>query len=173
MRFLNIGISNLDKDKWVAPTNAKYGNKPIGGLWGSPLAIRGKFASPWHEWCYYEMPHWILEDCVTFELKEDTRIYEIDCLEDLEILVSNYKIPTTPETEIITRLESLLDFEKIARDYDAIYLTDRGEASTRFSVPSLYGWDCESILILNFDCITNFKNEKLTVIVDGLECEDN
>ena len=47
-----------------------------------------------------------------------------------------------------------LDFENIARHYDAIHLTPKGQEDTRWSTPhNLYGWDCETILILNTDNI--------------------
>ena len=43
------------------------------------------------------------------------------------------------------------DFEGMVRaGIDAIWLTAHGESATRFSRPySLYGWDCESVLIMN------------------------
>jgi len=39
-----------------------------------------------------------------------------------------------------------LDWEEIAKHYDAIMLTEKGEKETRYTNPSLYGWDCESTL---------------------------
>ena len=33
--------------------------------------------------------------------------------------------------------------------YDAIFLTEKGQHETRFSEPSLYGWDCECVLVMN------------------------
>ena len=45
-----------------------------------------------------------------------------------------------------------LDFEKIAENYDAIWLTEKGMQETRWSNPDLYGWDCETFLILNPKC---------------------
>jgi len=42
------------------------------------------------------------------------------------------------------------DYEECATRYDAIHLTDRGQWATRMTHPkNLYGWDCESVLILN------------------------
>ena len=48
------------------------------------------------------------------------------------------------------------DFEKVALEFDAIHLTTRGMMETRFTpfeTPDLYGWDCESVLVLNRDVI--------------------
>ena len=47
------------------------------------------------------------------------------------------------------------DFEAMAKDYDVIKLTDEGQWKTRLTNPSLYGWDCECILIMNPDVVTN------------------
>ena len=47
-----------------------------------------------------------------------------------------------------------IDFEKMSKKFDAIYLTEQGEYKTRFiDRYSLYGWDCESILIMNKNII--------------------
>lgn len=42
-----------------------------------------------------------------------------------------------------------IDFEKCAeKGIDAIHLTEDGVYNTRFSTPDLYGWDCETVLVL-------------------------
>lgn len=47
----------------------------------------------------------------------------------------------------------VLNFELLSQDYDMIHLTANGERVTRncdVDYPvCLYGWDCESVLILN------------------------
>jgi len=44
----------------------------------------------------------------------------------------------------------LLDFESIAKTYDAIEVNISGDPELHFT---LYGWDCDSILIMNPDII--------------------
>lgn len=40
---------------------------------------------------------------------------------------------------------------------ECIHLTESGQWNTRLTRPlNLYGWDCESILILNESCISNY-----------------
>lgn len=50
-------------------------------------------------------------------------------------------------------VEPFLDYEKLAEVYDGMLLTEKGETTTRYSPISLYGWDCESIVLFNLDCI--------------------
>lgn len=43
-----------------------------------------------------------------------------------------------------------LDFELLAKNYDAIWLTENGQSETHLYYPiNLYGWDCETVLIMN------------------------
>jgi len=45
------------------------------------------------------------------------------------------------------------NFELLATMCDAIWLTEKGQNETHLSYPiSLYGWDCESVLIINGEC---------------------
>ena len=47
-----------------------------------------------------------------------------------------------------------IDFKEASKTWDAIFLTEKGQRETRFTHPkNLYGWDCESVLILNSNII--------------------
>ena len=54
--------------------------------------------------------------------------------------------------------EDLIDFEQIrSAGIDAIYLTKSGVNNTMYSFPkNLYGWDCESVLVINKKSIIDF-----------------
>lgn len=144
-KFLTIGIDSIDKNKFVNVKNENF-VKPAGGLWASPYTPNEEYQSSWHEWCNYNMPEWIKDYGVVFELKFQTKILIIDTIEDVNKTFESYGINN----------DSVLDFEKISKDYDCIYLTQRGENITRFNRKySLYGWDVESLLVLNIDCIFN------------------
>lgn len=114
--------------------------KPDGGLWTSPIG--SEFG--WKEWC--EAEHF--RDCIeseSFKLQfiDNVKLYKIDTLQDLKDLpmIEAHGIMKFP------------DFEMIAQHYNGIWLTVNGQHETRFSHPvSLYGWDCESILILDSKC---------------------
>ena len=141
MKYINLGCGNsFDPLKFVEPKNRPKFCKPWGGLWGSPE--NSKFG--WERWC--EMEGFRIErnkeSRFKFTLDPDAKIYVINSIPDL--LAVPYKIRKWED-------EDLIDFEKMALEYDAIFLTVKGEQETRFSWESgmsLYGWDCESILVL-------------------------
>ena len=67
------------------------------------------------------------------------------------------------ETKLLWRevhgLFQAIDFEAmVQRGIEGIYLTEKGQIDTRWTSPrSLYGWDCETILILNENCIKSVE----------------
>ena len=94
---------------------------------------------------------------VIFTLKEEARVYTIDSKEDLDNLVNKYPNDVLE----ILKERAGLNFIAVSKDYDAIYLTDKGQWATRFSQPNtLYGWDCETLLVLNFNAIDLDSMEK-------------
>lgn len=116
--------------------------KPKGGIWTSTYTPKKKYLSAWYEWCAIEIPGWIEPPCYFYILypKDTAKIYTINSYEDLEKLHQN----GFGHTLVFLKY---LDFEKIAKVYDAIHLTAKGQWRTRLSIPySLYGWDCESTL---------------------------
>lgn len=140
---IHYGASSFLDYKFIFPQNCNW-VKPRGGLWTSPIG--SKFG--WKDWCESEN----FRDCddaksFTLEFNSDVKIYKIDTLKDLLNLplISPHEVPHTKHP----------DFETINKEYDAIWLTENGQHVTRFSRPcNLYGWDCESILILNTKCFT-------------------
>lgn len=114
--------------------------KPNGGLWTSTYdPERG---SAWVQWCLseeFDIPTDGVWQGRILTPRRDARIAVIDSLDDLERLYRRYPL------EVISGLWSVLDFERMAADYDAVHLTDDGQWATRLTHPySLYGWDCES-----------------------------
>lgn len=122
------------------------GMKPTqGGLWTSSYLSRGEFCSDWHRWTKdknFMVPQ--LEDCWMITPDPDARIYNVDTFEDLKWLVQNYRqtIPTYRESEYD------IDWEKVAKDFDAVHLTTRGQIQTRYTKPGFYEWDAESTVWL-------------------------
>ena len=124
--------------------------KPHGGLWTSP--VKCKYG--WKQWCKEEDFNTNkLKISFKLKLKPDAKICLIDSYTDLA------KLPFIPHPlfKKIGSDRQLLDFETLARQYDAIYLTIKGEQETRFAKPTLYGWDCESVFIMNQNCFTVIK----------------
>ena len=128
-------IEPIKNDNWM---------KPKGGLWTSP--VNSEWG--WKHWCEAEN----YRDCdeeKSFKviLNADAKIFVINSLEDLKNApLINFKIGEGYQKQY-------LDFELLAKNYDAIWLTEKGQNETHLSYPlSLYGWDCESVLIMNPCC---------------------
>lgn len=106
--------------------------KPSGGLWASPVDSR----YGWREWC---ADNSFGDISSSFEFEFDGNVFVIDDTR------AACRLPW-----IDLRDSKRPDFERVALlGYDAIWLTEDGERKTRFDEPSLYGWDCESVLIMN------------------------
>jgi hypothetical protein len=177
MKLITIGKKELNRELFQPVQNNLFFTKPGGGLWASPL-LRGEFVSAWHEWCVHNYYNRLNNDSVVFNLKPGTRVCTIANQKDLgELLKITGSRKIDPDEMIFSLIRQLLDFEAIAQQFDVLYLTKQGEVCTRyplFDEPSLYGWDCESCLILNFDCIDNWKYRRLSLVKKRLyekECE--
>jgi hypothetical protein len=137
LKLITYGCGKkFDRRKFKPIKNQPF-VKPMGGLWASPVdATYG-----WREWCEAES-FGNLSNCFTFEF--DGNVFAIDSLDDAK------RMPWTTYRGLLTHP----DFEKMLKmGYDAIHLTERGQIATRFGEPSLYGWDCECVLVMNPDCV--------------------
>jgi hypothetical protein len=113
-------------------------NKPKGGLWVSPLNSQ----ISWKDWCLEEEFPCNIEYYFKLKFYKSAKIYKIDFNEDLLKLPHIYY----KETDCYYP-----DFEEIMKSFDAIWLTEKGVGKTNSMLNSynLYGWDCESVLIMN------------------------
>ena len=126
--------------------------KPHGGLWASPEnAIYG-----WKEWNEANNFIEIIEDkSFKFTLTEGANVLDIYSVRDLDDL-PKVIIPGMPNWG--SRMVNL-DFEALmGQGYDAIELhfskEDRSGCGFMEGLYwALYGWDCDSILIMNPDVI--------------------
>lgn len=79
------------------------------------------------------------------EVDQSARVYTVDTVSDLKQLHKSYGgVRDRGDLSYFRFLAAWLDWHAIAQDFDGVHLTERGQALTRFSDPSLYGWDCES-----------------------------
>lgn len=132
MKLRHHGSSRFLPRKFKPITNWSMGVKPLGGLWTSP--VNTKFG--WKEWC--ECEHFGVDVDLWFDLNFVGRLCTIDSL----------ALPTIAPRPFSSSVHP--DFVAIARSYDAIHLTERGQERTRLTHPrNLYGWDCETVLVLN------------------------
>ena len=141
--LVHYGYSYIRKSLIKGVINSPYGrNKPLqGGLWTSPM--NSEYG--WKDYCKSEDHDADLGVYCTVTLKDDAKVLTIDG-DDAKVPMIEKGVPHSRR--------KYPDFEEIAKHYDAIHLTAKGERETRFSDKlNFYGWDCETVLILNPDAI--------------------
>ena len=150
------------------------GEKPYGGRWTSTYTPKEKYPSAWAHWCHWEMPHWLCIKGILYTISKDARVFIIDSAEDLVVLDKDYGMnKDTSSTSF--GLSVSFDFEKMALDYDVINLTEKGYGETHgyratskgYNKVRLWGWDCESTLILNEKAIESSEIVSLEKWIDS------
>ena len=138
-RYIHYGSAKFDKSKFKVIENIQFFNKPNGGLWGCEVGT--KFG--WKEFCELENIDWVnLSDSFEFELTPETRVLRLHNLDDYVEFRSKYAI-----NDIGIKLALGYDFERIAKEYDVI------DFKVGELYMALYGWDVDSIVVLNPDVI--------------------
>lgn len=139
MKLIHYGSWKYDLDKFNPIKNTTW-VKPDGGLWSSP--VDSKYG--WKEWCIDEnFRVKSLKQYFILELNKNAKILTIETEDDLysQLKWITYEKPfgDAPNFE-----------DLITQGFDAIHLTADGQWNTRLTHPrNLYGWDCETVLILN------------------------
>lgn len=129
-----------------------YRQKPRhGGLWTSTWREKTQ-DSAWVAWCQdnsfgdvEQMAWWLLTPA------KDIRVYTIASVAGLERCLQEYGRPhlLAQRVSVFTQFakKRVLDFERLAQDYDCLHLTARGASETHLSLPNdMNSWDCESTL---------------------------
>lgn len=137
LHLIHYGADTYDPAKFKPVQNRNH-VKPYGGLWASP--VNAEYG--WREWC----------------LGEDFQVESLDqsftfWYEGNVLIVNSHADMAKMYWRRVGSMD-YPDYERMVRGgVDAIYLTDRGQQETRYSFPlgtrDLYGWDCESVLIMN------------------------
>ena len=145
-RYIHYGSSSFDINRFQPIKNEEWGGvKPRGGFWAS--AVDAEWG--WKQWCTSE-EFWLdkLDANFEFSLSDDARVCHIKSVKDLEKL---------PEWKgLFKSTWYCIDFEKAMEKYDAIELHLSNEINDDYLNGlyfKLYGWDCDSILIMNPDIV--------------------
>ena len=146
MELICYGCDDYLPERFNPIENKPFWHKPLGGLWTSPL--NSKYG--WRDWCEAENFGNLSR---YFVLYFSGRILTINSQSDL---IEYASISCKFKTEQV-----YLDFEELSTRFDAIHLTEDGQWRTRHpdSGPDLYGWDCETVLILNEGSIHKEQGE--------------
>ena len=145
-QYIHFGSPEFDKSKFrpVANSNGYFANKPLygTGLWASPVGAEWG----WGNFCRSEDFHVDNLRCsFRFTLKKGARVMHIREIDDLvnpHISLNGYNVAT-------------FDFEALAKEYDAIEFHYSESYDTYYP---MYGWDCDSIVILSPDVVNTKKH---------------
>lgn len=140
VEYIHYGHKKFQINRFVPIRNEELRNKPFGGLWAS----RTDAKYGWKEWNedkqFRECEE---ENSFKFTLSTNANVLEIHSHKDLS------KVPQVKKS--IFNGSFLPDFEKLLSDgVDAIELFISDDRELYWS---LYGWDCDSILIMNPDVV--------------------
>lgn len=139
--YVHYGCKEFLKSKFKEIKNINF-TKPLGGLWASDVIAE----YGWKAWCENEhFRECTKKNAFYFNLAPEANVLHIRCLEDLEDL------PANKRADSWLRETKLLDFETLKESgYDAIELHLSNDYRLYWA---MYGWDCDSILIMNPDVV--------------------
>ncbi len=141
MKYIHYGDDKFDINKFNKVLNRPESTKPFGGFWGS----RKNAVFGWKEWCTeIDLKSKDLTKKLQFSLLENAKILVIDNIKCLD------NLPQNEDNHIVNKLFVTLDFEKLSKQYDAIEVLI-SEDERLYEL--LYGWDCDSILVINHNII--------------------
>ena len=175
--YIHYGHKEFNPELFNPVKTSLLRNKPSGGLWASPKdAEHG-----WKQWNEVEeFAECNEENSFSFVLSESANVCHLYSVADLEQLPKQ----KMPEGYIDFGTGAVYpDFEAaLAMGYDAIELHLSEEDRTNLGFmeglyDSLYGWDCDSIVILNPDIVIPLEREIKEAgdtddILDNLGTED-
>ena len=145
-QYIHYGSDGFDPSKFRRIENVKFFTKPKGGFWGSPLSAE----YGWAKWCKdNNLRECDKEESFIFTLKDSAKVLKLVSFIDL------MPLPKRTEADegffsydFDTYASVYLDFERLLKDgVDAIEIKIEGLYFL------LYGWDCDSILVMNKDVV--------------------
>ena len=143
--YIHYGHKSFDRREFKPIKNRFYFPKPDGGLWASPVdTTRG-----WKDWCDAENYSECDENkSFRFALDANANVCHIDACSDAMGLPQMEQ----DNSALFSRAnQSYPDFEQmLASGIDAILFNMTSDYGLYWV---LYGWDCDSLLVLNPDVV--------------------
>lgn len=133
--YIHYGHCSFDPKRFLPIKNRRSIPKPLGGFWASPTTTTG---SMWNDWCEREeYDRCNLNMSFEFDLSYTAKVLRIVRVEQLDLLPKS----APNEYGVV-----YLDFEALARKYDAIEVL----ISQDYRLYStLFGWDVDTLLVFN------------------------
>ena len=139
--YIHYGSASFNPSYFTQVSNREHRNKPCGGFWASRVEAK----CGWRNWC--ESERFGLDSLNThfrFLITPAAKVYHLYTSKDLDLL---------PRRNDSIDWEFFPDFEQMMKDgWDAIelHLSSTDENWDHDGLYwRLYGWDCDSILIMN------------------------
>ncbi len=147
-KYIHYGHKSFDRNRFMPIRNERCFTKPRGGLWASPVDAE----YGWKKWCdENEFRECNLDNSFTFTLSPEARVLYIGNIGDLDGLPQ-------VKNEFSYSGWCQLDFEKLLEmGYDAVEISISADNRLYWA---LYGWDCDSIVILNPNVIEEDSDER-------------
>ena len=143
MKYIHYGNDKFDINKFeTISNNSIMPTKPRGGFWAS--RINSNYS--WKKHCIKQGYSIDLDKYIVFSINDMVRILTIDNCKQLENLPQLDNKKGFYKNNLYTKL----DFEKLSEKYDAIEVFINEINELYFQ---LFGWKCESILIMNPEVI--------------------
>lgn len=141
MEYIHYGTTEFSKDKFKEIKNERLFTKPIGGLWASRVDSE------------YGWKNWTEDEHFRTEVYREDNYFKFKLKDEAKVLVINNakQILDLPKQKNEFNFSFVcLDFEKLAKEYDAIEVLISQDGKLYWD---LYGWDCDSILIMNKEMV--------------------
>lgn len=138
--YIHYGSNKFHPEMVKARNHDRGWNKPAGALWASRIdAKHGR-----RDWCESEDFHTEkLSSSFKFKLKDNAKVFYIDSADKEGMLPIR--------SDSITTFIKSYDFEKLIElGYDAVEVSISSDWRL---YDGMYGWDCDSIAILNPDVV--------------------
>jgi hypothetical protein len=135
VRVVHFGSASFERWRIKDIKNSGGINKPRGAYWCSP--VDSKYG--WEQWVNNNMDQWKTD--IKHGATLDGHCLKIDSVTDYPgpLIADGYGHTTW-------------DWEWLADNYGFVWLTKAGLDACH---DELYGWDCESIAVLNGGCVTS------------------
>lgn len=150
-RYIHYGSDNFDKTRVHPIENQSRFSKPYGGFWASPVNSN----AGWKNFC--ECENFRTDQLYTsfkFVVSDSAKVLHLKHPKDLESL------PIILNDEKVSLFDNCyIDFEYLIKmGYDAV------EVEIQHLYWPLYGWDCDSILIMNPDIVEVIENDTRAIL---------
>lgn len=157
--YIHYGTTVFDSRINFPIQNKKYRNKPVGGLWAS--RVDAEFG--WKQWNKLEeYSECNPENSFLFVLKDESRLFTIRSFNDIFVLDNLspnddisliLSFPDYKNDSVCIDFEALLKIGIDAIELDWYRHNHEYIDDYRNLYYALYGWDCDSIVVLNPDAV--------------------